>query len=82
MEVSLGKNLSTTNTPQFSSVWMDIGNGVSIKKFGRMWTKIHEQNMSINRFNMAQTPDMKVFYSQSFDAQSSNNMGYLTSRLA
>jgi hypothetical protein len=62
-------------------VWMDIGNGVFIKKFGRVWTKIHEQNMSINRFNTAQTPDMKVFYSQSFDSHSSDNIRYLTSRL-
>ena len=81
MEVSIGKNLSTNNTLQFSSVWMDIGNGVSIKKFGRLWAKIHEQNMSLSRFNMAQTPDMKVFYSQSFDAHPSSNIGYLTSRL-
>ena len=47
--------------------WMEITPGLFVKKFGKVWHKIHEQHLSTTRIGpVFPSPVMERFYAQSF----------------
>lgn len=51
-----------------------------VKKFGRLWNKIHQNQLSLSRVGIPKSDNLEKFYSESFgSAQFSNNI-LLTSR--
>lgn len=65
--------------------WMEITPGLFVKKFGKVWHKIHEQHLATTRIGpVFPSPVMERFYTQSFFSENtsentSNNDQKITS---
>jgi hypothetical protein len=64
--------MSLFSSPQ--QPWMEITPGLFIKKFGKVWHRIHEQHLATTRIGpVLSSPIMERFYKQSFSSENNNN---------
>lgn len=60
--------------PHQQHPWMEITPGLFVKKFGKVWHKIHEQHLATTRIGpVFPSPVMERFYTQSFFSENTSN---------